>query len=823
MNKFTTRIKQMVFLTMAVCLAVSCTEDMENSRSALNNGSTALRISFAAPDYTQVNTRSVMESGIKDMSVLVFKEGRLKKTIQLEGLSFAQAVTVEGIPSLPKGTTDPFTGTFVENGNENIICFLANVKAMTGNWPALISEEEAGNGQGVTTYTEFLNYKPTYESKDALVSTGYIPMYGVYTDGIVDGMTNQINVSLTRALAKINFTVNTDNFRLADGEMPSVVVNGISLHNVPLEVTLPSKKNRPALPVGGLNGVWPDVQQPYPTYAEKGFVSFDANDEKSMSGNTDMATFVAYMPENARGSYDGITNYKDKSNAAKLAEVIGSAEGLTYLLVDLTYTTNSGIMRKVEYTIYLGGNNAGDMNIRANAQYNVTTYIYGDNTEDGAVTNIKVIPLFDPSIVKNEGNEKLVDIAQTPANCYMVDVEDYEGDFYIPLSQVRKGWTYIEKSLNDGKAYVDELDKVIRGGKWELVTLWKTMNHENSNIVGTMPDDSWISPDNAPGMKNYFAKLIFGEGVKNGNNAVIALRATEDGEIFKNGDILWSWHIWLTDYKPAINGIVENGEVHKYEGISFTSGNYRGIMDRNLGAVYSGKITGQLQTTEEAVKLYGLQYQWGRKDPFPASGDGTNTMLTVYDANNETYSFPSPVANDNFENKLKDAVMNPTTFYFKNGGGDWTKQDDNLWTGSDLDVFTPTPASWSLPGTVSGYGALTNAWAGFSDGNFAAANSVSSYDPDIAPFDWQVAVSGQVGTAGRLYLAEDGVVKAWYPAAGHHYSGSGLLQSTGSYGFYWAGATSGANGSSLYFYNSNVGPSNNSPRAYGFSVRCVHK
>ena len=65
MNKFTTRIKQMVFLTMAVCLAVSCTEDMETSRSALNNGSTALRISFAAPDYTQVNTRSVMESGIK--------------------------------------------------------------------------------------------------------------------------------------------------------------------------------------------------------------------------------------------------------------------------------------------------------------------------------------------------------------------------------------------------------------------------------------------------------------------------------------------------------------------------------------------------------------------------------------------------------------------------------------------------------------------------------------------------------------------------------------------------------------------------------------
>ena len=63
-------------------------------------------------------------------------------------------------------------------------------------------------------------------------------------------------------------------------------------------------------------------------------------------------------------------------------------------------------------------------------------------------------------------------------------------------------------------------------------------------------------------------------------------------------------------------------------------------MDRNLGSTYQGTITRQPQTKEDAVKLYGFQYQWGRKDPFPASGDGTNSKtLPVYGADNSEYTF----------------------------------------------------------------------------------------------------------------------------------------------------------------------------------------
>ena len=56
------------------------------------------------------------------------------------------------------------------------------------------------------------------------------------------------------------------------------------------------------------------------------------------------------------------------------------------------------------------------------------------------------------------------------------------------------------------------------------------------------------------------------------------------------------------------------------------------MMDRNLGAA-SGKAT---KVAEEAIKTYGVYFQFGRKDPFPAAGVMTRTsdadIVPVYDA-----------------------------------------------------------------------------------------------------------------------------------------------------------------------------------------------
>lgn len=86
-------------------------------------------------------------------------------------------------------------------------------------------------------------------------------------------------------------------------------------------------------------------------------------------------------------------------------------------------------------------------------------------------------------------------------------------------------------------------------------------------------------------------------------NALIAVRDAD-------GRILWSWHIWVTDYDPSL-------QAPKLNGLSW--------MTRNLGALSDDY--------DETGSAKGFVYQWGRKDPFP-SGAGWNDLndITVYDA-----------------------------------------------------------------------------------------------------------------------------------------------------------------------------------------------
>ena len=77
-----------------------------------------------------------------------------------------------------------------------------------------------------------------------------------------------------------------------------------------------------------------------------------------------------------------------------------------------------------------------------------------------------------------------------------------------------------------------------------------------------------------------------------------ALIAAFDAE----GNIVWSWHIWLTDKPETFD--YQNNAVPMSNGQ--TDGYY--CMDRNLGATDATALGG--------YETFGLYYQWGRKDPF---------------------------------------------------------------------------------------------------------------------------------------------------------------------------------------------------------------
>ena len=103
-----------------------------------------------------------------------------------------------------------------------------------------------------------------------------------------------------------------------------------------------------------------------------------------------------------------------------------------------------------------------------------------------------------------------------------------------------------------------------------------------------------------------------------GSGAIAAYNAS--------GQILWSWHIWVTDYKPDPRGDVDvqtpvNKRKLKFE---YNSSSYLPMMDRNLGAI-AGYIDFPPNELEKS-KTNGFYYQWSRKDPF--IGSYSNTKIS---------------------------------------------------------------------------------------------------------------------------------------------------------------------------------------------------
>jgi hypothetical protein len=221
-------------------------------------------------------------------------------------------------------------------------------------------------------------------------------------------------------------------------------------------------------------------------------------------------------------------------------------------------------------------------------------------------------------------------------------------------------------------------------------------------------------------------------------------------------------------------------------------------MDRNLGAT-SAKA-GDNGTI-------GLEYQWGRKDPFTGSSSiSANSETTVYDHNGSGFKLADKEQTVSVSNNLSNSIANPEVFYKginnSNTGYDWytatnsrSSQNDVLWGVSNLatpgekTIFDPCPAGWRVP-----------AWSG-SQSPWSALTTSN--------FTW--------GHYGRTYSG------SYYPAAGFRNRYDGALFNTGSHGYYWSASPYSRYGSNLYFSNGNVFPSNNNFRAYGFSVRCVQE
>ena len=827
-----------------IAAAASCAKETFVSAAGSNDG-LSVKLSLSEEDFTPVSTKAIQASSIKDLAVFQFQNGVLKNQFILEDQAFTGgSLNVTEFISQPVTVLDE-AGRVVP-GNENIIVFLANMKCNGMLDGSTFTKD-------VTTYSQFLDKSYKFADADAITNAEFIPMYGTWTQGLTDGVTNSISVTVTRAMAYINFTISTSNFTLpsAEGTLQGTPnVANVKLHNVPLALTLPSRQVRPALPVNQANGVWPDGSadgaSAYPAYAAADFVDFDEAAELAQTGNTAATTFQFYVNENARGSFAGIDTYALKK--AKTGDPGKSAEanymaGITYITFDLVYATAEGKEGVASYRINLGGNNTGDFNIRGGAQYNVTTNVYGIGNESER-TNIDIRYTFNVVDVTPTTSDAVTVLPD--ANCYMLQpakIADnkYDGKtLVLRLTQPRTGWQYVQanEAPTSGN-YVTDLQTLIEAGNYTVETLWQTASNTGFSVAGSSAADIMTAGSGVDDkMKNYFVKLTALPQPSANCSALIVLKATADEGTIASGDILWSWHLWFTNYnfdnktaeqQAAITGTavataVGNGETHRYAGAAFgPAGEYPaglGMMDRNLGATFDvtsltyeeksiskwfAEISSAIVTTEgsDFSKLRGMYYQFGRPTPFPqvtsVSGN-INSASLVYKSDGSAFTFAEEHTTLP-ENPLAFGIKHPEKF-LSNGTIWWTTPNAG-WP----QIFDPSPAGWCLPQANSST-EQKNVWWDFgtSDNKYVSGSSA-----------WVANAKGAVYTG----IAEKNV---YYPASGYVDSTSGAFAIVGSYGFYWSATTSSAaSGRYLSFSSTTMYRSYNYNRANAFPVRPVQK
>ncbi|MDR1200911.1 MAG: hypothetical protein LBL58_04655 [Tannerellaceae bacterium] len=162
-------------------------------------------------------------------------------------------------------------------------------------------------------------------------------------------------------------------------------------------------------------------------------------------------------------------------------------------------------------------------------------------------------------------------------------------------------------------------------------------------------------------------------------NIIVAMRDAQS-------KILYSWHIWVTDYNPE-------------DPTKQNSNNGFIVMDRNLGA----------GNNQDDVPSYGSYYQWGRKDPFFVSGSdaGVNEFVT------------EPIKP--YMNYADSAIQHPTTFYAVSSSPyDWIgpSQNNSMWRTieGEKGPSDPCPFGWRVPDFAY---QLDSPWSDFPDYNGA--------------------------------------------------------------------------------------------------------
>lgn len=513
---------------------------------------------------------------------------------------------------------------------------------------------------------------------------------------------------------------------------------------------------------------------------------------EEFSGNT--MSYCWYMPRNEQGRSASDTEAKKNLDAPAEA---------TYIKVFAT--DKEGVLH--EYTFYPGSDLVCDFNIKPNHAYSFDVNIRtaGDPATD--------------SRVKVYGDDA-VDVASSMTNCFMIKPSPFEDgakklfSFY-PHARINQYWT----EYNDLPSMLIDANT-----SWTAELVWQDAAGLVKFVDASGNEQNTFSAVGQVPIKVAVANNSSG-------NALVLVRNSQ-------GTVLWSWHLWVTEYDPEYRQTpqegkfiypVEGGAVHRYvdaknssywKNANWYKDSY--MMDRNLGAVTDDyPFNPSTGLTSGTGSLRGqLYYQWGRKDPF------TSSSVTLYDATGKTVkqkSIPNGTAGVAFST----SIANPDTFYGRTGDStnDWCAESPSrgVWNDSstatnrvDKSIYDPCPRGWVVP--------HQGVWAGFTNSRpYRPANKSESVEEStiLEPerdehlrWDYNDMPGCRYWPAG--YDVPEKPI--YYPATGGLSSSNGGTTWPGTRVAVWSGQ--GPQFLDLYFPHYWM-PLNGAHRSYGMEVRCI--
>ena len=407
----------------------------------------------------------------------------------------------------------------------------------------------------------------------------------------------------------------------------------------------------------------------------------------------------------------------------------------------------------------------------------------GDKTATCTVTVKKVTDL---SMVDCAGNARAT---MSTANCYMVHTAGY---YKLPLvygNAIKNGaansaaWTGVSGQL---ATFTNHAGK-------NITDPWIKNNKDESDndIVVSTAELLWQDAQGlitAVGIDGDYLTLTVGKNAsEQEGNAVIAAKDA-------GGNIVWSWHIWVTKEAFAAADLTT---VTTGTGTLGTDYQIYKVTPVNLGWVATGG---------DGKQGYNTYYQWGRKDAFIPGTWNANTNRTVYDIDGNTVAEPLTYTPSTTAT-IADNIKNPTTFYYNSSTNGpcktkyynmWDAQQkgtDNITTATVKTVYDPCPAGFCVP-TGNLYSFMGN----------GSTRSMTTRDDTNKGATWNTSITGN---------------PLFFPASGYRNDGSGTLLNVGSYGYCWSASPNGSsNGRNLYFTSSNWNWIR-SIRANGIPVRAV--